>query len=156
MTAKHKESTYGWMLVCAQFLLIGVLIMQIFSANPLRLLFASFTGGSFLLAGLALFTLTQYYNRPGNWSVHPHLKDGGEFVTTGPYKWIRHPMYSAALLAAAGATIFAPNWISVLCMLALVVVFVLKINIEERELAQKFPGWTDYASKTKRLIPNVW
>jgi len=155
MTSKKNDSTVGWILVCAQFLLIAVLIVQVLVIPVFSVLLGA-TGGALLLAGLALFALTQYVNRPGNWSVHPLPKDNAELVTGGPYKLVRHPMYSAALLCAAGATLMALNLIAVICTLGLVVVFVLKINIEEREMAAKFPEWDAYTTRTNRLIPNLW
>ena len=156
MIRKSSGSTYGWFLVGAQLCLIAVLVVQIYLADPLRLGWVGAIGGTLVLAGLALLATTQYFNRPGNWSVHPLPRRDGQLITGGPYAVIRHPMYTAVLLTAVGATGLALSTASVLCTLALGVVLVLKINIEEREMAAKFPGWEQYVTRTKRLVPKLW
>lgn len=156
MSTHNNKTILGWVLVFAQFSLIAILVWQIFLAGYPDSLLAGSAAAILLGMGIALFIFTQYFNRPGNWSIHPHPKDGGNLVTQGPYQLIRHPMYSAALLSALGASLWVPNALSLLCTFALLIVFVLKIEIEEREMARKFLGWADYAASTKRLIPNVW
>jgi protein-S-isoprenylcysteine O-methyltransferase Ste14 len=153
---KHNDSAYGWILVSAQFVLIGILIFQLLKTAVTPSIVVQFIAGAVFLVGLALFAFTQYFNRPGNWSVHPLPKSNGQLVTTGPYKLIRHPMYSAALLCACAVAVWTFSWVSLLCTVALIVVFAQKIKIEEREMAAKFPDWADYTSRTKRLIPKVW
>ena len=56
-----------------------------------------------LLAGVsvALAVVTLLYNQPGNFNIRPTPKTWGTLVTSGPYHWIRHPMYTSVLLGVS-------------------------------------------------------
>jgi len=77
-------------------------------------------------------------------------------VASGPYAWIRHPMYASLLLAGAGlvAHTFTPGRLAML--LLLVPVLCLKMWIEEQALRARFPEYSLYAMRTKRLVPFVY
>ena len=78
-------------------------------------------------------------------------------VTTGPYRWIRHPLYTtgAVLLVAIG--LMAANWFILLfALLALVSLRLAVIPLEERELVNKFGDeYVRYMARTGRLLPRV-
>lgn len=106
-----------------------------------------------LVAGVALAVWTISHNRPGNFGVRPEVKSGTHLVTTGPYRWIRHPMYLTLLLSMAGVTLLNPHAPGHWALGVLVVVLLAKIRIEERFLVERFPEYAAYASHTRRLIP---
>lgn len=88
-----------------------------------------------------------------NWSSAPAVKEGHALVTSGPYRLVRHPIYTGILLAALGSaltgSIFA-IWI----LAAVAVVFYRRIDKEERIMLELFPeAYRTYQSRTKRLIP---
>jgi protein-S-isoprenylcysteine O-methyltransferase Ste14 len=82
---------------------------------------------------------------------------GQTVVTTGPYRYVRHPMYAGASLMFVGIPLllgsgyglaFAPVWIALLAF---------RIPIEERMLREKLAGYEDYARTVRyRLIPGLW
>ena len=78
-------------------------------------------------------------------------------VTTGPYRWIRHPLYTtgAVLLLAIG--LMAANWfVLLLALVAVVSLWVAVIPLEERELMNKFGDeYRRYMARTGRLLPRV-
>ncbi len=80
----------------------------------------------------------------------------GTLITRGPYRLIRHPMYAAALLLIWVS--IAGHWSIVnLGIGAVVSVFAIsRIAIEERLLLEHFPDYSDYRSRTKRIIPFVY
>lgn len=107
-----------------------------------------------LAGALGAWTLTA--NRPGNFNVRPHPKDGGVLVTTGPYRWIRHPMYAAVLVGCAGFCLgYASPWRWV-ALAALAGVLHVKAGVEEKALAERHPGYADYARRTRRIVPFVF
>jgi protein-S-isoprenylcysteine O-methyltransferase Ste14 len=85
-------------------------------------------------------------------------KDRGQRVcTTGPYAYVRHPMYIAIILLmlclpAALGSLFA--FIPAVIIAGL---FVLRTSLEDRTLKEELPGYTEYAQKVRfRLIPGLW
>ena len=102
----------------------------------------------FVAVGAALAFWAASANRLGNWSIHPQPKAGGYLATGGPYAYVRHPMYLAALLIAAGCSIgYATPWRWAV-FVALAVVLDRKTRIEEAALAAMHPGYSEYARTT--------
>lgn len=95
-------------------------------------------------------------NRPGNFNIHPAPRVGGTLVERGPYRWVRHPMYSAVIgcgLASAWAATSAWGW---LALLALVVVLDVKARLEEQWLTLAHPGYASYCTRTRRFVPGLY
>ena len=108
-----------------------------------------------LAAALAIGLWTLLHNRPGNFGIFPEPRQNARLVTTGPYALVRHPMYLAVLLFAAG---FALGWRGLAHAAAfalLAVVLHVKASREERLLARKFPEYRDYAARTARIVPGL-
>lgn len=141
-------------LVFAQFGLLATLAWQVFYrwntlswGSTVAILLA-------LAITLAAWTLT--VNRPGNFRIVPEPKDGGQLITSGPYEWIRHPMYTSLLLLAAAAALLIDGWWAWFNWLALLVVLIFKLAVEEHLLQQHYPAYKDYQTRSKRLIPWVF
>ncbi|NTU78094.1 MAG: isoprenylcysteine carboxylmethyltransferase family protein [Chloroflexales bacterium] len=89
-------------------------------------------------------------------SVLPEVREGARLVTRGPYRVIRHPMYSALLLIGAGLVMGAPSLLRWLLWLALLVDLVVKLNYEERLLAARYTEYPAYRRGTWRIVPFVY
>jgi protein-S-isoprenylcysteine O-methyltransferase Ste14 len=75
-------------------------------------------------------------------------------VTTGPYHWIRHPMYSAALLLVAAASLLTANVVVMIGGLAMFALLAARSNVEERRLVEKFgDAYRHYQQRTGRFLP---
>ncbi len=140
----------GTLLVAAQFALIVWLIWpftaQIWSPPALALVGAA----------MALGAWTLWHNRPGNFNIRPEPKVSAMLVTAGPYRFMRHPMYSALLLfAAAEVVAYGDRW-KILAWAALFAVLLAKAALEERGLAMQFVGYAAYAARVRRFIPGVF
>ncbi|MEM8904750.1 MAG: isoprenylcysteine carboxylmethyltransferase family protein [Actinomycetota bacterium] len=79
--------------------------------------------------------------------------DGGELRTSGPYRFVRHPIYTAVLLVVAGLTLRSGSWPTVAVAMATLVFFHVKAAWEERRLAERYPGYDAYARSTPRFVP---
>jgi protein-S-isoprenylcysteine O-methyltransferase Ste14 len=82
---------------------------------------------------------------------------GQRVVDTGPYAYVRHPMYSALVLFFIGTPLLLGSWWGVAMAPLFIVLFAIRTGIEERALAAELPGYTDYTIRVRsRLIPGVW
>ena len=84
-------------------------------------------------------------------------KERHVLVTHGPYRWVRHPLYSVATIAFMSLSILAANWfIASMAILALIAVYLLVIPREEAQLISKFgTEYRDYMQRTGRLAPRL-
>jgi protein-S-isoprenylcysteine O-methyltransferase Ste14 len=80
---------------------------------------------------------------------------GDGIIQRGPYRLIRHPMYSAALLVIVSAAVEHPVWWTLGLGALAVCVVVVRIVVEERLLRERFNGYAHYVRGTKALIPYV-
>lgn len=78
-----------------------------------------------------------------------------DLVTRGPYRWVRHPMYTAVMLIVAGLTIRSGSLVVFTEALALAVLFNVKARWEEQRLMESFPGYSEYREVTGRFIPRI-
>jgi protein-S-isoprenylcysteine O-methyltransferase Ste14 len=79
-------------------------------------------------------------------------------VSTGPYRYVRHPAYAALLIAAVAGGLLIANWLSLVVLLTAVGAGLgYRISVEERALARDIgTAYRDYAATHKRLVPFVW
>jgi protein-S-isoprenylcysteine O-methyltransferase Ste14 len=116
---------------------------------------AHFVGLSIFLLGVcyrlwAIWTLGRFYShRVRTLSQH-------RIVSSGPYRFTRHPAYAGMIILNAGVTVYFLNWVTLCIFLfALVPAIVLRIVIEERVLFG-IEGYSDFAKQRKRFFPLVW
>ena len=91
-------------------------------------------------------------------TVDVSIRDDHGLVREGPYRWLRHPSYTGALLTFYGCALALANWVSMLLIVVpITAVFLLRMRVEEGVLARAFPdAYPAYARDTKRLVPFVW
>jgi protein-S-isoprenylcysteine O-methyltransferase Ste14 len=78
-------------------------------------------------------------------------------IATGPYAYVRHPMYAAALWLFVGIPLALGSWWAVALVIPFLPVLVWRLLDEEKILARDLPGYTAYQQRvTYRLIPYVW
>jgi protein-S-isoprenylcysteine O-methyltransferase Ste14 len=82
---------------------------------------------------------------------------GQTVVSTGPYHYVRHPLYAAALLFLLGTTLLLGSWYGLLWGLILAGMFAGRAILEERMLKEELEGYDTYMAQVKyRLIPYIW
>lgn len=91
----------------------------------------------------------------GNTNISPLVKQDAQLITDGPYAFIRHPMYSAVLLAIWPLIADQCSPLRLAAGLILTADLVVKMLYEESLLKERFAGYETYMEKTKRLIPFV-
>ncbi len=88
-----------------------------------------------------------------NWGMPMSVKDEPELVTSGPYAYVRHPIYLGILMAMLGsALVGGRGWL--ILSIAAAAYFLYSANAEEKIMMRRFPKqYSDYRTKTKMLVP---
>ena len=146
-------------------------------SNQVRLRAAVLVGAKFILLAGLLFTTRFRWDMPAValfllafsllfWAVWVMRKSRlrispvpaaqAVLMTEGPYRFVRHPMYTSVLLGCGALLIMHFNMGRMVVFLLLVAVLVVKLHLEERLLCARFAGYREYMHKTARLIPYVY
>jgi protein-S-isoprenylcysteine O-methyltransferase Ste14 len=114
-------------------------------------------GAALLVGAMALFYLTFRANAFLSPAVRVQADRGQTVVSTGPYRYVRHPMYAAFVALTAGSALFLGSWLGLLGCAPLAVLVAVRAVLEERTLRRELAGYDDYARRVRyRLIPFVW
>jgi protein-S-isoprenylcysteine O-methyltransferase Ste14 len=135
---------------------LAFVLLRIFRANTLSVHdpIVQAAGLILFLAGLGLAVWARAH-LGRNWGMPMTQKDEPELVTSGPYRLVRHPIYSGILLAMLGTSL-ATNVYWLIALAVIGAYFVYSARVEERLLAASFPStYEGYRMKTKMLIPFV-
>jgi protein-S-isoprenylcysteine O-methyltransferase Ste14 len=82
---------------------------------------------------------------------------GQSVVTTGPYRYVRHPLYSSSLLYFPATALLLGSWLGLLFSLVLIALIILRTALEDRMLSSGLTGYAEYAQTVRYcLIPHVW
>jgi protein-S-isoprenylcysteine O-methyltransferase Ste14 len=113
-------------------------------------------GDALTLAGL-LIMLWARFTLGGNWSAQVEFKENHELIERGPYAYVRHPIYSGAVLMVLGAAILSGRIVPFEVLVLLVIAFVFKSGQEEALLTKHFPeAYPKYKARVKAFIPSVF
>lgn len=147
MSSGSLKFSNSSILVVMQFAASAVIVVttDLTEATPTVLLVG--------LLGLGLWGWAVGTMRLSRISLRPEVGDGAALVTHGPFRWVRHPMYSGLALCLLACVLAPFLWWRFLLWVALSVVLFKKSGLEERLLIEKFPGYRDYCRQTKRFVP---
>ncbi|WP_337043834.1 methyltransferase family protein [Emticicia sp. 17c] len=158
--AGWKRLLYYWLPIFVSMYLLGP--GEWFGHTWLRESFVPHTDFvsivAFLLALLGLITACwARYLLGRNWSLSVQKKQDHELIRSGPYKWVRHPIYTGLLLLFTGTALLVGDYRGILAVVIMVVAFWLKLRKEEQVMAELFgEQYEAYRQQTKALIPFVW
>ena len=108
------------------------------------------------IVGLALGVWAIVSIRLFNFNITPNVKIEGYMVESGPYRYIRHPMYSSLLIICAALVANHLTSLRLLILITLTVDLIVKLRYEETLLSSHYPQYADYMTRTKRLLPSIW
>jgi protein-S-isoprenylcysteine O-methyltransferase Ste14 len=161
LTSRRKKGRHPWGHELRIRLVIGVLVVVFLRFAPFRDhgYNSDLTRG---VVGLVLFGLglagaiwaRVHIGR--NWGTPMTQKENPELVTSGPYRLVRHPIYSGILLAGIGTAV-ALGWFWLVVFALSGIYFVYSATVEERYLSEQFPDmYAAYRRSTKMLVPFVF
>jgi len=107
-----------------------------------------------LLSFVAIFRVI----RVNSWAAsNVRVEADQRVIDTGPYAFVHHPMYAAAIWLFVGIPLALGSWWSVGLLVPFIPVLVWRLLNEEKILARDLPGYTDYMRRVRyRLVPHVW
>lgn len=110
-----------------------------------------------LLIGIVLLGLA-HHHLGKSFSSFVVLKEKHVLVESGPYRWIRHPIYSAFILNYIGGGLLASNWVLTVIPVSMYAILVaIRMGQEEKVMEETFgQRYIDYEKRTGRLLPQLW
>jgi protein-S-isoprenylcysteine O-methyltransferase Ste14 len=82
---------------------------------------------------------------------------GHKVVSTGPYAFVRHPMYGGIIPLFIGTPLLLGSWWGLLFSVVLLLLLAIRAVLEERTLMAELDGYADYARRVRyRLVPRLW
>jgi len=143
-----KHPFISFSLVTLQFSLIGILLLVLpLSLNPMVLLM------QFFAVVLGLWAVQTMHL--GHFNIVPDPMPDIELVTHGPYRYIRHPMYSSIILFFFPLVVLNLDWLSLSLYANLFIILFIKLSYEEVLLVENLPDYEDYQQTSKKLIPFI-
>lgn len=104
------------------------------------------------LLAVALSVWARRSFQAGKFNIHAE-PEAEHLLMTGPYKFIRHPMYSSALLLVWSGILGHISPVTVVIGVFISIVIAIRIVIEEKLLSNQYPDYGNYAIRTKRIVP---
>jgi protein-S-isoprenylcysteine O-methyltransferase Ste14 len=154
-TEAHLSQSFGLMFaIIAAFLLPRLSIFHFLNFAPVNPVVSSI-GVVLCAAGMA-FQVWARQHLGKNRSQTVSAKEGHELVTSGPYRFVRHPMYAGGFIACIGSAIVVGGaWIFLLVFVG--AIFLWRVGAEDKLMEQQFPNeYPEYKKRTKALIPFIW
>lgn len=157
-----RNGERGEYLVLLQgILLIGFMLLPVYRPVELNSDLASqlyLRWGVALIFGLMALGLIVkgLLDLGGNLTPLPYPKDNGQLIQSGAYSLVRHPLYSGIIFAALSWVVFQFSLSHLIATAVLFAFFNAKASREEIWLTQKYPEYSDYQHRVKRLIPGLY
>ncbi len=145
-----KKHIYKNVLVFFQFagLLVIILTGTFFARNTLLLIIE--------ILGIILAVWALVSMKFSNLNIYPDIKKNSKLVKAGPYKLIRHPMYTSIIVAVLPLIIDQFSILRLIAYLVICIDLIIKLNYEETMLKLHFKDYNTYCKNTYRIIPYVY
>jgi protein-S-isoprenylcysteine O-methyltransferase Ste14 len=146
----------GLLAICALLLAFERQPLSWLSARFLPLSMVFYWIGLVMLAAGLAFAIWARRHLGRNWSANVTVKRDHELIRSGPYRLVRHPIYTGLLLAILGTAVAIGEWRSLIAFALITVGFVLKLKTEERFMSETFgEQYARYRAEVPALIPFV-
>ncbi len=147
---KDNNTIYPKLLVFLQFGFITLMIVSLKLSNDV---FKTIYSLSVFLIGFYMGVWALKHNQPGNFHVQPKLKNNAKLITTGIYKYIRHPMYFSVILMMFSVLLYTPSFEEMSLFVLLIFTLMLKVKREEGLWIKYNKNYLSYKKRTKLMVP---
>jgi protein-S-isoprenylcysteine O-methyltransferase Ste14 len=157
LSAKQGTGGRRRLPIGVRIILLVVVVARLAAGNSLhtRSDLALAVVGTVVFAGGLLLAVWARIHLGRNWGMPMSQKDEPELVTDGPYRFVRHPIYTGILLGLVGTALATTLYLLIACLLA-GAYFIYSARVEEQNLIRTFPRqYPIYRARTKMLIPFV-
>ena len=92
-----------------------------------------------------------------NLTISISTRENHALVTTGPYRWVRHPLYTGGMVEAVGLCLLMANWLVALSAGLFWALIAYRTPMEEKELIETFGDeYRQYLQRVGRFMPKIW
>ena len=160
----QHQDTVAWDKILSRVVAFGSIIISLVAGLDARFNWSTRLDTAYELAGLiillASYALASYAlieNRFFSGTVRIQSERGHRVVSSGPYRWVRHPGYLGSLLGYIAIPLLLNSLWSFIPAIIVTAVLITRTALEDRFLQAELPGYAQYAQRVRqRLIPGVW
>jgi protein-S-isoprenylcysteine O-methyltransferase Ste14 len=110
-----------------------------------------------ILAGYAISSYALIENAFFSGMVRIQKDRGHRVVSSGPYRWVRHPGYAGALITYYATPLFLDSLWAFIPTIILTVILIIRTHLEDATLQERLEGYRDYAKRVRyRILPGIW
>ncbi len=160
----RHENTESWDKILAPLVGLGGGLIPLvagldalFGWSPTYNLPVKITSLFIILIGYVWSSYALIENRYFSGMVRIQMDRDHHVISTGPYRWMRHPGYTGALLTYLATPVFLDALWAFIPVALLAIVLIIRTELEDRTLQSKLKGYRDYANRVRyRLLPGIW
>ncbi len=159
--AKNVKSWDTILLWIYTFFLIALIVVAPLDGGRMHWshvpLWVNLLGLGLMLLAFALLTWVTVNNTYLSRYVRIQDDRSQRVITSGPYHYVRHPMYASNILFFPSIPLLLGSWWALIPSGIIMLIFILRTHLEDRTLQAELPGYKEYAKKTRfRLVPGAW
>ncbi|WP_455278420.1 methyltransferase [[Eubacterium] cellulosolvens] len=158
-----KKTAHGWdkvvvigstVLFVALYTIPGFDFRYKWSQMPIILNIIGFVG---IVCSFVLIFLVMRENTYLSRVVEIQRERGHTVITTGPYRFVRHPMYVGVIVMFFCTSLVLSSFYGLIPALLLTIILGIRTHFEDKMLHKELPGYKEYAEKTRyRIFPGIW
>jgi protein-S-isoprenylcysteine O-methyltransferase Ste14 len=160
---KH-ENVFNWDKILAPLVVLGggliplvVGLDELLNWSPAFSMLIKIIALAFILTGYIWGSYALIQNRFFSGMVRIQSDRGHKVITSGPYRWMRHPGYAGAIWTYLATPLFLDSLWAFIPAVSLVIILVIRTSLEDKVLQVELEGYSEYADKVRyRLFPGVW
>ena len=146
-----KLTNKDYLFVTLQMILFVIYIFDILPKFKVPAYLSS--AGVFVAVSGVVISVVAMLKLDQNLTAFPTPKANSELVSSGLYKFIRHPIYTGVILFVFGYAVFKMSIFKMILAVLLLILFWFKSKYEEKRLQEKYSGYSEYQQKTGRFFP---